>query len=258
MADTIVATQINCRQCAAPLAVEQGMQFVTCTFCGATNFVDKSRALFHYQVRTTIKEEGALSALRRWMAGNATVKGLDQRSKIGAATFQYFPMWLVRANQNGHERVLMKPAAALSVSELTQLNIPAADLVPFESSAQAAATAPTVPFEMMQQWLSDDQKLPPEMIRETALVHLPIYVCKYEYGGKRYTAVVDAATSKVFANVFPAKWEVPYVAIGGACFAAYFVLTLLSLFVSFGIFIIGAPILAVVFFALAATVSATV
>ena len=258
MADTIVATQINCRQCAARLAVEQGMQFVTCTFCGATNFVDKSRALFHYQVRTTIKEEGALSALRRWMAGNATVKGLDQRSKIGAATFQYFPMWLVRANQNGHERVLLKPAAALSVSELTQLNIPAADLVPFESSAQAAATAPTVPFEMMQQWLSDDQKLPPAMIRETALVHLPIYVCKYEYGGKRYTAVVDAATSKVFANVFPAKWEVPYVAIGGACFAAYFVLTLLSLFVSFGIFIIGAPILAVVFFALAATVSATV
>jgi hypothetical protein len=36
------------------------------------------------------------------------------------------------------------------------------------------------------------------------------------------------------------------------------VLTLLSLFVSFLIFIIGAPILAVVFFALAATVSATV
>ncbi len=258
MADTIVATPINCRQCAAPLAVEQGMQFVTCTFCGATNFVDKSRALFHYQVRTTIKEDGALSALRRWMAGNATVKGLDQRSKIGAATFQYFPMWLVRANQNGNERVLMKPAAALSVSELTQLNIPAADLVPFESSAQAAAIAPTVPYDMMQQWLCDDQKLSPEMIRETALVHLPIYVCKYEYSGKRYTAVVDAATSKVFANVFPAKWEVPYVAIGGACFAAYFVLTLLSLFVSFGIFIIGAPILAIVFFALAATVSATV
>lgn len=258
MPDAMIATQINCRQCAAPLAVEQGMQFVTCTFCGATNFVDKSRALFHYQVRTTIREDGALSALRRWMAGNATVKGLDQRARIDAPKFEYFPMWLVRATQNGQERVLLKPAAALSVSELTQLNIPAADLVPFESSAQAAAIAPTVPYDMMQQWLCDDQKLSPEMIRETALVHLPIYVCKYEYGGKRYTAVVDAATSKVFANVFPAKWEVPYLAIGGACFAAYFVLTLLSLFVSFGIFIIGAPILAVVFFALAATVSATV
>lgn len=258
MADSIVATLINCRQCAAPLAVEQGMQFVTCTFCGATNFVDKSRALFHYQVRATIREDGALSALRRWMAGNATVKGLDQRARIDAPKFEYFPMWLVRATQNGQERVLLKPAAALSVSELTQLNIPAADLVPFESSAQAAAIAPTVPYDMMQQWLCDDQKLSPEMIRETALVHLPIYVCKYEYDGKRYTAVVDAATSKVFANVFPAKWEVPYLAIGGACFAAYFVLALLSLFVSFGIFIIGAPILAVVFFALAATVSATV
>ncbi len=258
MPDSTVATQINCRQCAAPLAVEQGMQFVTCTFCGATNYVDKSRALFHYQVRTTIKEDGALSALRRWMAGNATVKGLDQQAKIEPPVFEYFPMWLVRANQNGAERVLLKPAAAFSVSELTQLDIPAADLIPFDSSAQAAAIAPTVPYEMMQQWLSDDQHLSADMIRETALVHLPIYVCKYNYGGKRYTAVVDAATSKVFANVFPVKWEVPYLAIGGACFAAYFVLTLLSLFVSFLIFIIGAPILAVVFFALAAMVSATV
>jgi hypothetical protein len=33
---------------------------------------------------------------------------------------------------------------------------------------------------------------------------------------------VDAATSKVFANIYPSKWEAPYLAIGAAAFAVYF------------------------------------
>jgi LSD1 subclass zinc finger protein len=65
MADSTIGTQINCRQCAAPLPIEQGTQFVTCGFCGATNFVDKARAVFHYSVRSTVREADALSALRR-------------------------------------------------------------------------------------------------------------------------------------------------------------------------------------------------
>ena len=70
--------------------------------------------------------------------------------------------------------------------------------------------------------------------------------------------IVDAATSKVFANIYPAKWEVPYVAIGTAAFVAYFVLAVLSLFINFGLFIIGAPLLAAVFFVLAVAISAKV
>ncbi len=63
MTDQVAATSINCRQCAAPLAVEQGQPFVTCRFCGATNFVDKARAVFHYLVRPTVREDGARSGL---------------------------------------------------------------------------------------------------------------------------------------------------------------------------------------------------
>jgi hypothetical protein len=89
-------------------------------------------------------------------------------------------------------------------------------------------------------------------------VHLPVYVCKYDFNKRRYTAMVDAATSKVFANIYPAKWEVPYVSIGAAAFVAFFVLSLLSLFVNFGIFLIGAPIMAILFFSLAVSISAKV
>jgi hypothetical protein len=256
--DQVAATSINCRQCAAPLAVEQGQPFVTCRFCGATNFVDKARAVFHYLVRPTVREDGARAALHRWMAGNATVKDLDRKAKIDSVSFEYFPMWLVRATVQREERVLLKPAAALSVSELERLNIPPSDLVPFDANAGGTIVSPSVPFATMQQWLIDDQHIAPESIREAALVHLPLYLCKYDFNKRRYTAIVDAATSKVFANIYPAKWEVPYVTIGAAAFVAYFVLALLSLFIHFGLFVIGAPLLAVLFFSLAVAVSAKV
>jgi len=258
MTDQVVATTINCRQCAAPLAVEQGQPFVTCKFCGATNFIDKARAVFHYLVRPTVREDGARTALNRWMAGNATVKDLDRKSKIDSVAFEYFPMWLVRATVQRDEQVLLKPAAALSISELGQLDIPPSDLVPFDANADGLIVAPSVPFDTVQQWLLDDHHIAPENIRETALVHVPVYTCKYTFNKRHYTALVDAASSKVFANIYPAKWEVPYVAIGTAAFVTYFVLALLSLFINFGLFVIGAPLLAAIFFVLAVAISAKV
>ncbi len=258
MTDQVAATSINCRQCAAPLAVEQGQPFVTCRFCGATNFVDKSRAVFHYLVKLTLREDEARAALNRWMAGNATVKDLDRKAKVDSLAFQYYPMWLVRTTVQQNERVFLKPAAALSVSELGQLNIPPSDLVPFDAHVDGVIVSPTVPFETMRQWLIDDQHIAPENITEAALVHVPVYVCKYAYNNRRFTALVDAASSRVFANIYPAKWEVPYVSIGLAAFAAFFVLSLLSLFFNFGFFLIGAPIMAVLFFSLAVSISAKV
>ena len=258
MTDQVVATSINCRQCAAPLAVEQGQPFVTCKFCGATNFIDKARAVFHYLVRPTVREDGARAALNRWMAGNATVKDLDRKSTVDSVSFEYFPMWLVRATVQRDEQVLLKPAAALSISELGQLDIPPSDLVPFDAGVDGTIAAPSVPFDTVQQWLLDDHHIAPENIREAALVHVPVYMCKYTFNKRHFTALVDAASSKVFANIYPAKWEVPYVAIGLAAFVTYFVLAVLSLFINFGLFIVGAPLLAAVFFVLAVAVSAKV
>jgi len=209
-------------------------------------------------VRPTVREDGARTALNRWMAGNATVKDLDRKSKIDSVAFEYFPMWLVRATVQRDEQVLLKPAAALSISELGQLDIPPSDLVPFDANADGLIVAPSVPFDTVQQWLLDDHHIAPENIRETALVHVPVYTCKYTFNKRHYTALVDAASSKVFANIYPAKWEVPYVAIGTAAFVTYFVLALLSLFINFGLFVIGAPLLAAVFFVLAVAISAKV
>lgn len=269
MTDSLVATQINCQQCGAVLPVEAGAQFVTCEFCQTTNFVDKSRVVLHYAVRSTMREDDALAALRRWMAGNETVKDLDEKAQIAKPTFEYFPMWMVRAVRGERERILLKPAAALSVSELEGVSVPAADLVPYEQRFDAVAVSPTVPYDTMCQWLADDYSLGPEALREVSLVHLPIYTCKYQFSDRRYTAIVDAATSKVFANLFPTKWEVPYLTLAGAALVAYFLAALIPLvgYVSggFGGLALGLAIylgvalaLAIPFFVIAAIISAKV
>ena len=229
MSSTPAAVQILCRQCSAPLPVEQGTQLVTCEFCGTSNFVEKGRTVFHYAVRATVKEDAAESALRRWMAGNETVKGLDRRAQIERPIFQHFPMWLVRLSQEGQEKVILEPAAALSVSEFKHVTVPAADLDPYDHSLDDVAVSATVPYEAMVRWIKDDYGVLQSEIREVSLVHLPTYLFKYTFDGRRFTAVVDAGSGKVYANIFPSKWEMPYFALGAAAFAAYFCAALIPL-----------------------------
>ena len=209
-----VKTQLGCQQCGAPLAVEQDTRFVTCAFCQTTNFVDKSGAVLHYAVQETVPETEAAAALRRWMAGNDTVKDLDKKAQIDKPVFQFFPVWLVRARVGAEERVILKPGAALTVMELMATTIPAGNLEPFDQVGEDTAVEPTVPYETVQKWLAEDQGIAVGAIQSVSLVHLPIYLFHYVFSGRPYTAVVDAATSKVFASIYPSKWEAPYQTIG--------------------------------------------
>lgn len=229
MSSTPAAVQILCRQCSAPLPVEQGTQLVTCEFCGTSNFVEKGRTVFHYAVRPTVNEDAAEAALRRWMAGNETVKGLDRSAQVERPIFQHFPMWLVRLSQKGQEKVILEPAAALSVSEFKHVTVPASDLVSYDDSLDETAVQATVPYEAMVRWIKDDYGAQPSDIYEVSLVHLPTYLFKYTFDGRHFTAVVDAASGKVYANIYPSKWEVPYFALGAAAFAAYFCAALIPL-----------------------------
>lgn len=258
---------ITCYQCGAPLPIEQGRQFVTCEFCHAENFVDKSSAVLHYVVRDTIGIEEAKAALRRWMGGNDTVKDLDQKATITETVFELFPMWLIRAKRNGQEEVILEPAAALSVTELKELTIPASDLESYDHTLDGQAIAPTVPADTMKKWLAEDEGLTNQHITEISLVHLPLFRCKYQFDGRTYTAVIDAASSRVFANIYPSKWEAPYFAIGLIAGITYFCASLIpyitwasgeTVILGIGIYFAVAVVLAIPIFAIAAYISAKV
>lgn len=215
-----IAPTLTCTQCGGELHPDERKSFLTCPYCGAAVYLDRSRVVFHWYIAPTISEQEAGGALYRWMSGSQTVKDLDKKARVTAQSFQYFPVWYIR--RAGAEAVKLVPAAATPVTELDQLRLPAGDLRNYESSLDGQSLPPSVPVEAALEWAGGEGG----EIAETALVHIPLYFFKYEYRGETYTAVVDAASGTVLANIFPAKAEAPYRLVGGVTIAVYLCLAL--------------------------------
>ena len=62
------------------------------------------------------------------------------------------------------------------------------------------------------------------------LVHNFSKTYKYTFNNQTYTALVDAAAGEVFAAIYPEKFELPYVSIGGLGCVAYFLAALIPAF----------------------------
>jgi DNA-directed RNA polymerase subunit RPC12/RpoP len=227
MDNPVAATELRCTQCGGELHPDEGQIFLTCPYCNAAIYLDKSKVVFHWYLAPTIDETKASAALARWMAGNQTVKNLDQKARLTGSSFTYFPIWYFKRRQkNNQEEILLEPAAATSVSELRRLRLPAGDLRKYEPSLDAQSQPPSVPLQAALNWLAERQ-IPQAELVEQALVHIPIYTYKYTYQGNPYTALVEAGTGEVFANIYPAKAEAPYQTIG--CLTALVFLILASI-----------------------------
>jgi hypothetical protein len=269
MDTSLPVAEIHCTQCGGDLHPGEEQIFLTCPYCSATVYLDRSRVVFHWFLAPTLDEEKARASLMRWMAGNQTVKDLDRKAKLLGSTFEFFPLWYFkRKDASNKETVLLFPAAATSISELRRLNLPAGDLRKYEQTIDSQAIPPTVPLQTAQNWLTESQADQGEITAQS-LVHVPIYTFKYSYQGSVYTAVVEAGTGGIFANLYPAKAETPYRTMGCATAAIFFFLAIipvvwssvqgatgtgLGLAVCFGLGLIFVPIL----FAIAAWIAAKV
>ena len=263
------ANVFPCTQCGGELHPDEGQIFVTCPFCSSTVYLDKSRVIFHWYLASTLDEGNARSSLARWMAGNQTVKDLDKKARIGGFTYEFFPVWYFkRRDKHGQEQILLEPAAATSISEIRKIRLPAGDLRKYDSQLESQAHAPSVPLQAALEWLGG-RGVQGEEIIEQSLVHIPLYTFKYTYQNKAYTAIVEAGTGSVFANIFPAKAEAPYLLAGGLTALIFLCLALfpviggmaeggegvgIGLALCAGIGIVAAPIL----FGLAAWIAAKI
>jgi DNA-directed RNA polymerase subunit RPC12/RpoP len=199
-----------CTQCGGELHPDEGQIFLTCPYCSSSVYIDKSRVVFHWAIAPTIDDNKARSALARWMAGNQTVKDLDKKARLLSATFEYFPVWYFKIRRNNRqEEIMLTPAAATSVSEIRHIKVPAGDLRKYDSQLDPQSVPPSIPLEATLRWL-EQQNIPKNEIAEQAIVHVPIFTFKYQFQNTVYTALVEAATGGVYANLFPAKAEAPY------------------------------------------------
>lgn len=228
METALPSTTLNCTQCGGELHPDEGQLFLTCPYCAAAVYVDKARVVFHWHLAPTLNPEQARGALFRWMSSNATVKDLDKKSSISESSFCYFPMWHIKSRQGAKETVTLEPAAAITITELRTLSLPAGDLRKYDSALDSQSVPPTVPLQTALTWAN--QQNPGGSILETALVHIPVYTYKYAFNGQTYTAIVEAGTGKVFANIFPAKAEAPYLLVGLLTAGVYLCLAAIPVF----------------------------
>jgi hypothetical protein len=155
------------------------------------------------------------------MAGNETVKDLDEKAEGLELVALRFPLWMVRCREGGGEIVLARPAAATPEPALADLAVPAGKLEPYRLGAEVDREEPagagepatelvaaSVPLDTARQWLP-----PGGEVTETALVHVPLWRATYRFKGRPYAAVVEASTGAVFASVYPEKAEAPYLAV---------------------------------------------
>jgi DNA-directed RNA polymerase subunit RPC12/RpoP len=215
-----LSTKLTCTQCGGELHPDEGQIFVTCPYCSSTVYLDKSKVVFHWYLAPTMDESQARSELARWMTGNETVKDLDNKSRLLGQAFQFFPVWYLKSRSGMREHVFIEPASATSVTELRSLTLPVGDLRKYDDSIKGQTIEPTVPLNAAIGWLVE-RGIAENEIAESALVHIPIYTFKYGYRNEAYTAVVEGATGTVLANIFPAKAEAPYLAVGGVSAAVF-------------------------------------
>ncbi len=205
---------IDCPQCGGENSLRSGDRLLACAFCGAALFVDRSGAVGHYWLPRLLDAEQARAALRRWMAGNDTVKDLDRKSTIESVEPVSFPVWMFRSRHGGGEAAYIEPAAPTPIPQLADLTVPAGQLRPFEEEAEDVARVDaTIPLETARQWLSERGI---EEVFETSLVQLPLWRCRYSFDGGSYQALVDGSTGEVMAAVFPEKAEAPYYLVAAA------------------------------------------
>jgi hypothetical protein len=239
---------LRCPQCGGENPLPSGVRLLRCRFCDAALFVDRSGLVSHYRLPRLVDRRGAEEALRRWMAGNHTVKDLDKKASGIELAPLAFPLWMFRQRTAGGEVVHVEPAAATPESAMADLEVPAGKLEPFRAGAveaeeaEVAAATPalesgavpdaverveaTVPLETARGWLG--QQLGAGRgaggsgeITETALVHVPFWRAGYLYGGRRWSALVEGSTGVVLASVYPEKSEAPYWLVAGLGLLAF-------------------------------------
>lgn len=211
--EPVVTNTLACPQCGGENPLPEGARILACAFCGATLFVDRSGLVSHYRLPRLLDAERAAAALRRWMAGNQTVKDLDSKATVEETSAVAFPMWMFRTSDRAGEHVVVEPAAPTPVPQLADLAVPAGKLEPFRREDDGVEqVAASVPLATARDWLA--QRGAAE-VRETALVDIPLWRCRYRYAGAPYTALVDGSTGTVLAAVFPAKAESPYLVVAG-------------------------------------------
>src|SRR5262249_9016917 len=160
-------------------------------------------------------DEGSAGAqLRRWMAGNETVKDLEKHAKVLSQKLVYFPMWRFVAAQPQGDTEFSEPAASFLVADIKTIPLSGGSLHYFDAKKTEGLDlmTPDILLDSAIRWLQQRQ-VQADSIRETNLIHIPFHYFQYDYKGKKYQVIVDGISGRILASIYPPKETLPFVMI---------------------------------------------
>ena len=220
---------VPCTQCGASVQLPEGAQFATCGYCGSALYIDKSKVVFHFVVTPTITLVEAQGKLKRWMAGNETVKDLDVHAQVTHEEQVFFPMWrfVVAEPDGSHE--FSELASSFAIPEIKSIPLSGGSLKYYapKDFEGLALREPEVLLDSALSWL-DQRGHDRSAVKEINLIHIPFYFFKYQYRGQIYQTVVDGVSGRVVASIYPAKTELPFVGLAVSAVIFFFIAGLIA------------------------------
>ncbi len=211
--------EVRCTQCGASLSVPADARLLQCSFCSTALVVDPEGVLFREALLPTVSPGEVAAHLRRFLASDDTVAGLDREAKVGDPALVMFPFWGFTVGEERRERTVLMPAAPSTLQGLHGLALPAGEAAPPGAQLPGPLGEPEVPLATARQWL--EQREAQVRVRRTVLYHLPLYKVSYSWRGRTYTAAVDGVSGRVYPADFPSKAEAPYVLVAGLALAVF-------------------------------------
>jgi hypothetical protein len=186
---------LACAGCGAELTIEPDRHTADCEFCHATNVVDLGGVATCFRIATTLDEGAAHAAAVRALREH----GLAQaRLEAPLGQVSYVPFWSV-TEPSGVRSVLALDSADLPLPhDVTQ---PAGQLDRLDLGGDAGFTAallePTVPLPAALGRLGAGREA------KISLVYAPYRTATFSWGGETFELLVDLATGRVHAPLWP-------------------------------------------------------
>ncbi len=188
--------KIRCTQCGAEISIEEDAGFIQCEYCDTHLFVEVDRTVQHYNFRPRM-EAGALgSVIMRHLSGMELTRVVE----VTESELVYFPFWQITTEQG---RKVIIPGAITTIESLGDVSIPAGDLKFFDP--EKIPSGRIIPPEtLLDGALAQFKGLNlHDEVKESALIHLPVFTVSYNYQGNSYEAAVDALSGSVYADEYP-------------------------------------------------------
>jgi DNA-directed RNA polymerase subunit RPC12/RpoP len=188
--------KIRCTQCGAEISIEEDAGFIQCEYCGTHLFVELDRTVRHYSIQSNLGEKSVAPAISRHLSRME----LNLPVEIINSELSYFPFWNFTTDQG---RRVAIPAATSSIESLGQVTIPAGDLRFFDPG-KIPASQIIPPETLLESALSQFKGLGlKDDVKESSLIHVPMFLVTYRYQDMEYEAAVEAVTGNVYSDEYP-------------------------------------------------------